>query len=63
MSMIDETTGPEHILQVGLGFWASKTLLSAVEIQAFTELAKQPGTVDDLKQRLGLHPRGARDFT
>src|SRR5438067_2416109 len=22
---------PEHIMQVGLGFWASKTLLSAVE--------------------------------
>jgi hypothetical protein len=23
---------PGHILQVGLGFWASKTLLSAVEM-------------------------------
>jgi hypothetical protein len=27
---------PEHILQVGLGFWASKTLLSAVEMGLFT---------------------------
>ena len=24
---------PDHILQVGLGFWASKTLLSAVEME------------------------------
>jgi hypothetical protein len=31
---------PDHILQVGLGFWASKTLLSAVEIELFTALAK-----------------------
>jgi precorrin-6B methylase 2 len=53
---------PEHILQVGLGFWASKTLLSAVEMGMFTELAKRPGTADELQGRLGLHPRGARDF-
>ena len=32
---------PEHILQLGLSFWASKTLLSAVEMEVFTELAKQ----------------------
>jgi hypothetical protein len=33
---------PDQILQVGLGFWASKTLLSAVEMELFTELAKNP---------------------
>ena len=33
---------PDQILQVGLGFWASKTLLSAVEMELFTELAKTP---------------------
>ena len=33
---------PEHILQTGMGFWASKTLLSAVEMEVFTELAKHP---------------------
>ena len=31
---------PERIMQVGLGFWASKTLLSAVEMGVFTELAQ-----------------------
>ena len=53
---------PDHILQVGIGFWASKTLLSAVEMQVFTELAKQPRPLSDLSARLGLHPRSAHDF-
>jgi len=53
---------PEHIMQVGLGFWASKTLLSAVELGLFTELAKRPGSAEDLERRLGLHPRSTRDF-
>jgi hypothetical protein len=53
---------PDHILQVGLGFWASKTLLSAVEMELFTELAHHPGNLDTLRGRLGLHRRAARDF-
>ena len=53
---------PDAILHVGLGFWASKTLLTAVELELFTELAKRPGTAAELQQRLGLHPRSARDF-
>lgn len=53
---------PDHILQVGLGFWASKTLLSAVEMELFTELAKHPEDLETLQGRLGLHPRSARDF-
>jgi hypothetical protein len=52
----------DHILQVGLGFWASKTLLSAVEMELFTELAKQPQTLTELIARLCLHPRSAHDF-
>ncbi len=53
----------ERILQLGLGFWASKTLLSAVELGVFTELARAPGaTAEELRRRLGLHPRAARDF-
>ena len=53
---------PEHILQVGLGFWPSKILLSAVEMEVFTELAKHPEDLETLTGRLGLHPRSARDF-
>ncbi len=53
---------PANIMQVGLGFWASKTLLSAVEMEVFTELAKKPEDLETLRGRLGLHPRSARDF-
>src|ERR1700750_684601 len=53
---------PDHFLQTGLAFWASKTLLSAVEMGVFTELANGPEQFDWLAGRLGLHPRSARDF-
>ena len=53
---------PEHIMQVGLGFWASKVLMSAVEMEVFTELAKRPEDLETLRGRLGLHPRAAPDF-
>lgn len=53
---------PDHILQIGLGFWAAKTLLSAVEMEVFTELAKRPEDLATLTGRLGLHPRSAHDF-
>jgi hypothetical protein len=59
---IDATVTPDHILQTGLAFWASKTLLSAIELRVFTMLAEQPGTVAELEQRVGLHPRASRDF-
>jgi hypothetical protein len=56
-------TTPDGIMQLGLGFWGSKTLLSAVEIGLFTELAKE-GALDleTLSERFMLHPRSARDF-
>jgi hypothetical protein len=59
-----ERTGPspEHIMQVGLGFWASKTLLSAVEMEVFTELGKRAEDLATLQGRLGIHPRAGRDF-
>ena len=53
---------PDRILQTGMAFWASKTLLSAVEMEVFTELAKHPGDLTTLQGRLGLHPRAAADF-
>jgi SAM-dependent methyltransferase len=53
---------PDRITQLGMSFWGSKALLSAVELGVFTELAKQPLDAEALRQRLGLHPRSARDF-
>ena len=49
-------------MQVGFGFWGAKTLLSAVELGLFSELAREPLDAETLRVRLGLHPRGARDF-
>ena len=60
--MSADPPNPEHIMQIGLGFWASKVLLSAVEMGVFTELAKRPEDLETLRGRLGLHPRSARDF-
>jgi hypothetical protein len=57
----DEAT-PDGILQLGLGFWGSKTLLSAVELRVFTVLAERPRTAKELTAELGLQPRGVRDF-
>lgn len=59
---MSEHPTPDKILQLGLGFLASKTLLSAVELQLFTRLAEAPMDAETLTQQLGLHPRGARDF-
>jgi hypothetical protein len=62
IDMSGNPPGAEQILQVGTGFWASKVLLSAVEMEVFTELAKRPEDLETLRGRLGLHPRSARDF-
>ena len=48
--------GIDQIMQIGMGFMASKTLLSAVELELFTELAKHPEELPALSARLGLHP-------
>ncbi|MBK1876569.1 methyltransferase [Pelagicoccus mobilis] len=53
---------PEKIMQLGMGFWASKTLLTAVELEIFTELAKRAENLETLQGRMGLHPRSSRDF-
>ena len=61
--MTTSAPSPENILQTGLAFWASKTLLSAVEMGVFTELAETgPQHFDELSGHLGLHPRSSRDF-
>ena len=53
---------PEAILQIGLGFWGSKALLSAVELGVFTVLAERPLTSKQLTSRLGLQARGTVDW-
>jgi hypothetical protein len=54
---------PDGIMQLGMAFWGSKAFLSAVDLGLFTELAESgPLEADELRSRLGLHERSARDF-
>jgi len=53
---------PEKIMQVGFGFWSSKVLLTAVELDVFSVLGTQAMTATELGLALSLHPRGRYDF-
>jgi hypothetical protein len=53
---------PEKIMHLGLGFWGSKTMLSAIELGVFTKLAGRALDAEGLRTELGLHSRAARDF-
>jgi hypothetical protein len=57
-----EKPTPDGIMRLGLGFQASKVLLSAVELGLFSVLAEGPLDSQGLCRRLGLHGRGALDF-
>jgi hypothetical protein len=49
-------------MQVAMGFWASKTVLSAVELELFTQLGDGSMAGEEIGERLGLHPRAIDDF-
>jgi hypothetical protein len=53
--MMENTNlSPSRIMQVGMGFWASKVLLSAVKLRLFTLLAPEPLSGPEIKRRLSL---------
>jgi predicted O-methyltransferase YrrM len=60
--MASNHVDPSKIMQIGSGFFATKTLLSAVELGLFTTLAREPKTGSALQAQLGLHRRSAADF-
>ena len=60
--MSEEKLDPAHIMQVGMGFWPSKTVLSAVELELFTAIGDEELTGAEIGERLGLHPRAIYDF-
>ena len=53
---------PGHIMQTATAFWASKVLLTAVELDLFSALKDKSMTASQLGEELGLHPRGTYDF-
>ncbi|GGZ68138.1 methyltransferase [Streptomyces bluensis] len=63
-SASDATDAPDAaaLLELGQSYWASKTLLSAVELGLFSLLAEKPAPEPEIRERLSLHPRATRDF-
>lgn len=57
-----EVLDPSLIMQIGMGFWPSKTLLSAVELGLFTTLGSGPLTGSAIAERLELRSRAVYDF-
>jgi 2-polyprenyl-3-methyl-5-hydroxy-6-metoxy-1,4-benzoquinol methylase len=56
------SASPARIMEVGLAFWPSKVLLSAMELRLFTELGSRSMTGEELQTALRLHPRANPDF-
>jgi hypothetical protein len=56
------TLDPTPILQTATAFWASKVLLTAVELGLFSTLGSDEMTAAELGDALRLHPRGTLDF-
>ncbi|NJP95650.1 methyltransferase [Nonomuraea sp. FMUSA5-5] len=61
MTGLDVTT-PAGLIRLCNAFCESKALLTAVELDLFTELHDNPATEEEIRVRLGLHGRGLRDF-
>ena len=53
---------PSHIMQIGMGFFGSRALLTAVELELFTHLGADQLTGEAIRERLGLHARAIPDF-
>ncbi|UKJ08324.1 acetylserotonin O-methyltransferase [Solitalea lacus] len=54
---------PARIMETGLAFWVSKTLLSAVKLGVFTLLGgNKKLSGKEIQKALGLHDRGVYDF-
>jgi len=58
----DHQINPNRIMQIGMGFWASKTLLTAVNMSLFTHLANNPMSGREIRKTLGLNKRSVYDF-
>jgi precorrin-6B methylase 2 len=61
-TLVEKEFDPSKIMQIGMSFWASKTLLTAVNLGLFTLLAKENLTGNEIKNKLNLHNRSLYDF-
>lgn len=58
-----KTLTPARIIEVGMAFWPSRVLLTAVKLGLFTALGQREKTGGELRDALGLHHRAIPDFT
>ena len=59
---MEQKLDPGYIMQTATAFWASKVLLTAVELDLFSTLGEGAMTASELGDALELHPRGTYDF-
>ena len=62
MAMDPAAIGAGRIVELGYSFRGAKILLSAVELGVFTALAEGPLACEELRKKIGIAERGARDF-
>jgi len=64
METTTQKLSPANIMQIGMGFWPSKVLLTAVNAGLFTRLAKKPLSLSEIKKLFGWNctDRHALDF-
>lgn len=61
-NVVETSITPSQIMQVGTGFMASKTLLTAVKMELFTHLSLCPLSGGEIQTKLGLDSRSLYDF-
>ncbi len=59
---MSQELNPAPMLELARGFMGSKALLAAVKLGVFDALSDGPLTGEQLRQKLGLHPRAIPDF-
>lgn len=58
-----QTLSPDPIFQMATGFWVSKTLMSALELEIFSKLSGYKAvTIKELQKILGLQDRPTEVF-
>lgn len=64
MDSLAHQPNPSHIMEVGMGFFSSKVLLTAVNEGLFTLLANNPQSIEQIKEQLNWNctNRHAMDF-
>ncbi|MCW2652347.1 MAG: methyltransferase [Mycobacterium sp.] len=56
-AVLRRLAGPQSVVEVGMAFWSSRVVLTAVEFGLFTELAAGPLSAHEIIERLGWHRR------